>query len=58
MCRESSLGLLEKGVCYDHHVLFDKILLAFALLHFVLKGQTCLLSQISLGFLLLHFNSL
>ena len=32
----------------------DKILLAFALLHFVLQGQTCLLCQISLDFLLLH----
>ena len=28
--------------------------LAFALLHFVLKGQTCLLFQVSLNFLLLH----
>ena len=31
-----------------------KTLLAFVLLHFVLHGQTCLLFQISLGFLLLH----
>ena len=31
-----------------------KTLLAFALLHFVLQGQTCLLLQVSLHFLLLH----
>ena len=33
-----------------------KALLAFALLHFVLQGQTCLLLQVSLDFLLLHFS--
>ena len=33
-----------------------KTLLAFALLHFVLQGQTCLLLQVSLDFLLLHSN--
>ena len=31
-----------------------KILLAFALLHSVLHGQTCLLLQVSHDFLLLH----
>ena len=31
-----------------------KTLLAFALLHFVLQGQICLLLQVSLDFLLLH----
>ena len=31
-----------------------KSLLVFALLHFVLQGQTCLLFQVSLDFLLLH----
>ena len=31
-----------------------KTLLAFSLLHFVLQGQTCLLPQVSLDFLLLH----
>ena len=51
---ESSLGLLKKGVCYDQCVLLTK-LLAFALLHFVLQGQTC---QVSLDFLLLHSNPL
>ena len=33
---------------------FDKALLAFALIHFVLQGQTCLLFQVSLDFLFLH----
>ena len=33
-------------------------LLAFALLHFVLQGQICLLLQVSLDFLLLHSNPL
>ena len=36
----------------------DKTLLAFALLHFVFQGQTCLLLQVSLNFLLLHSNPL
>ena len=35
-----------------------KALLAFALFHFVLKGQTCLLFQIFLDFLLLHSSPL
>ena len=35
-----------------------RILLDYALLHFVLKGQICLLLQISLDFLLLYSNSL
>ena len=52
----SSLVLLEEDVCYDECVLLAKlfILLAFALLHFVLQGQICLLFQVSLHFLLLH----
>ena len=33
-----------------------KILLAFALLHFVPQGQNCLLLQVFLDFLLLHFS--
>ena len=33
-----------------------RILLAFALLHFVLQGQICLLLQVSLDFLFLHSN--
>ena len=36
----------------------DRTLLAFALLHFVLQGQTCLLFRVSLDFLLLHSNPL
>ena len=36
----------------------DKTLLAFALLNFVLQGQTCPLLQVSLDFLLLHSNPL
>ena len=56
-CVESSLVLLEEGVCYDQCVLC-KILLAYALLHFVLQGQTCLLLQVSLDFLLLHSSPL
>ena len=41
-CVESSFVLLEEGVCYDQCILLAK-LLAFALLHFVLWGQICLL---------------
>ena len=36
----------------------DKTLLAFALLHFVLQVQICLLFLVSLNFLLLHSNPL
>ena len=35
-----------------------KTLLAFALLHFVLQGETCVLFQVSLDFLLLHSSPL
>ena len=35
-----------------------RTLLAFALLHFVLQGQICLLLQVFLGFLLLHSSPL
>ena len=35
-----------------------KTLLTFALLHFVLQGQTCLLFQLSLDILLLHSSPL
>ena len=54
---ESPFVLLEEGVCHDQCVLLAK-LLAFALLHFVLQGQTCLLFQVSLDFLLLHSSPL
>ena len=53
-CVESSHRLLEKGISFDQCVL----LLAFALLHFVLQGQTCLLFWVSLACLLLHSNLL
>ena len=42
--------LLEEGVCYDQCIRLAK-LLGFALLHFVLQGQTSLLLQVSLDFL-------
>ena len=54
---ESSLVFLEKDVYYDQCVLLAK-LLVFALLNFVLQGQTCLLLQVSLDFLLLYFSPL
>ena len=56
-CVESSLVLLEEGVCYDQWVLLAK-LLAFALFHFVLQGQICQLVQVSLDFLLLRSSPL
>ena len=46
-CVVSSLVLFEECVCYDQCVFWTK-LLAFALLHFVLQCQTCLLLQVSL----------
>ena len=53
MCRIFSCvvgrGCLLWPVCF-----LGKTLLAFALLHFVLQGQICLLLQVSLDFLLLH----
>ena len=51
---ESSLMLLEEGVCYDQSIL----LLASVLLHFVLQGQTCPLFQVSLDFPLLYSSPL
>ena len=56
-CVDSSLGWLERAVCYDQSFL-GKTLLAFSLLNFVPQGQTCLLLQVSLDFLPLHFNPL
>ena len=57
MCRVFSCvvgrGCLLWPVCS-----FGKTLLAFALLHFVLQGQICLLLQVSLDFLLLHSSPL
>ena len=45
-CVESSLVVLEEGVCYDLCIL---LAISFSLLHFVLQGQICLLLQVSLG---------
>ena len=57
MCRVFSCvigrGCLLWPVCS-----LGKTLLAFALLHFILQGQTCLLFWISLDFHLLHSNPL
>ena len=54
----SSLMLLEEGVSNDQGILLAKLLLAFVVLHFVIQSQTCLLLQVSLEFLFLHFNPL
>ena len=51
-CVESSLVLLEEGVCYDQRILLAK-LLVFDLI-FVFQGQICLLLLVALNFLLLH----
>ena len=45
-------GCLLWSVCF-----LDKTLLASVLPHFVLQGQTCLLLQVSLDFLLLYSNA-
>ena len=52
-CVESSLVLLEEGVCYDQCIFLEK-LLVFALLHSAFQGQICLLLQVFPDFLLLH----
>ena len=53
-CVKLSLVSLKKGICYDQCILLAEIQLAFALLHFVLQGQTCLLLQVSRDFLILY----
>ena len=50
-CIESSLVLLEEGICYNQCILLVKIC-------FVLQGQICLLLQVSPDFLLLHSSPL
>ena len=57
MCRVLSYVVGRGSLLWPVHSL-GKTLLAFELLHFVLLGQTCLLFQVSLDFLLLHFNPL
>ena len=53
LCVERSL-VIGKGCLLWPACSLSKTLLAFALLHFVLQGQTCLLLQVFLDFLLLH----
>ena len=53
MCRILSCVIGRGGLLWPVCAL-DKTLLTFALLHFVLQGQICLLLQVSLDFLLLH----
>ena len=55
-CVESSLVLLEEGVCYDQCVLLANISLCPA--SFCTPGQICLLLQVFLDFLLLHSSPL
>ena len=57
MCRVISCIVGRGCLLWPMHSL-GKTLLAFALLHFVFQGQTCLLLQVSLDFLLLHSNPL
>ena len=58
-CVESSLVLLEEGVCYGQCVLLAKLLAKlFTLLHSVLQVQICLLLHVFLDFLLLHSSPL
>ena len=47
--------LLEVGICYDQCILLAK-LLDFALFHFVLQGQMCLLLQVYLPDLHIGFS--
>ena len=56
-CVQLALVLLEDGVCCDQCILLAK-LLAFAMFHFVLQGQVCLLLQVSLDLVLLHSSPL
>ena len=57
MCRVFSCVLGRGCLLWPVHS-FGKILLTFALLHFVPQGQTCLLLQVLLDFLLLHSSPL
>jgi len=57
MCRVLSCVVGRECLLWPVHYL-GKILLAFALFHFVLQGHSCLLLQVSLDFLLLHSSPL
>ena len=50
--------VVGKGCLLRPPCSFDKTLLAFALIHFVLQHQTCLLFLVTLDFLLLHSSPL
>ena len=56
MCRVFSCVIERRCLLWPVDSL-GKTLLAFALVHFVLQGQTCLLFQVSLDFLLFAFQS-
>ena len=55
MCRVVSCAVGRERLLWHS---LGKTLLAFALLHFVLQGQICLLLHVSLDFLLLHSSPL
>ena len=57
MCRVFSCAVGRGCLLSPVHSL-SKTLLAFALLHYVLQGQICLLLQVFLDFLLLHSGPL
>ena len=57
ICRVFSCVVERMGLLWPVHFL-GKTLLAFALFHFVLQGQNCLLLQVFLDFLLLHSSHL
>ena len=57
MCRVFSCVVGRGYLLWPVHSL-GKTLLAFALLHFVLQGQICLLLQVYFDFLLLHSGPL
>ena len=57
MCRDLSCVVGRGCLLWPVHS-HDKTLLAFALIHFVLQGQICLLLQVFLDFLLLHSSPL
>ena len=57
MCRVFSCAV-GRGCLLWPGCSLGKTLLPFVLLHFVLQGQTCLLLQVSLDFLLLQSNPL
>ena len=57
MCRVFSC-VVERGCLLWPVCSLGKTLLAFALLHSIFQGQICLLLQMFLDFLLLHFSPL